>query len=93
VEARYLAATPEGALGEYQGESPLLLPATLATYLVTADSVVDFTGGYTTENWTPIWIEAYSNWKQMAFLEKIEPPSWVIGDLVIFMCGSVPTVN
>jgi RES domain-containing protein len=41
VEARYLAATPETALAEYQGESPLLPPATLVTFLVTAKNVVD----------------------------------------------------
>lgn len=82
VEARYLAATPEAALAEYQGESPLLPAATVATYLVTADAVVDFTGGYNAKHWSPIWAEAYRNWKGMAFLENVEPPSWVIGDLV-----------
>jgi RES domain-containing protein len=56
VEARYLAATPEAALAEYQGESPLLPPATLATYQVTAEAVVDFTGGYNAEHWSPIWL-------------------------------------
>src|SRR5574337_1145905 len=82
VEARYLAATPETALAEYQGESPLLPPATLVTFLVTAKSVVDFTGGYDPAQWTPIWAEAYGNWKGMAFLEGVEPPRWVIGDIV-----------
>jgi len=82
VEARYLAATAEGALHEYQAESPLLPPATVATYRVTADAVVDFSGGYIAGEWSPIWAEAYCNWKGLAFLEKVEPPSWVIGDLV-----------
>ena len=82
VEARYLAATPEAALAEYQGEYSLLPPATVATYQVTAEAVVDFTGGYNAEHWSPIWAEAYGNWKGMAFLENVEPPSWVIGDLV-----------
>ena len=82
VEARYLAATPEAALAEYQGESSLLPPATVATYQVTAESVVDFTGGYNAEYFSPIWAEAYCNWKGLAFLENVEPPSWVIGDLV-----------
>ena len=82
VEARYLAATPEAALAEYQGESSLLPPATVVTYRVTAQAVVNFTGGYQEERWSPIWAEAYGNWKGMAFLENVEPPSWVIGDLV-----------
>lgn len=82
VQARYLAATPETALAEYQGESPLLRPATLVTFLVTAKNVVDFSGGYDAAHWTPIWAEAHSNWKGMALLEGVEPPSWVIGDIV-----------
>ncbi len=65
VEARYLAATHEAALLEYQAESPVLPPATVATYRVTAESVVDFSGGYTAEAWSPIWAEAYCNWKGM----------------------------
>lgn len=82
VEARYLAATTETALAEYQGESSLLPPATLVTFLVTAKNVVDFTSGYDPAHWTPIWAEALGNWKGMAFLEGVEPPSWVIGDIV-----------
>jgi RES domain-containing protein len=82
VEARYLAETAEGALNEYSQESSLLLPTTLATFLVTAEQVVDFSGGYGAEHWSPLWAEAYCNWKGLAFLENIEPPSWAIGDLV-----------
>jgi RES domain-containing protein len=82
VEARYLAETAEGALNEYRHESPLLVPATLATYLVTAEQVVDFSGRYDADQWSPLWAEAYCNWKGLAFLEDIEPPSWAIGDLV-----------
>jgi RES domain-containing protein len=82
IEARYLAATPEAALAEYQAESQLLSPATVAAYQVSADRIVDFTRGYDAARWTPIWAEAYCNWKSMAFLDQDEPPSWVIGDLV-----------
>jgi RES domain-containing protein len=82
VEARYLALTPETALAEYRGESLLLPPATLVTFLVTAEKVVDFSGGYDPVHWTPIWAEAHGNWKGLALLEGIEPPSWVIGDIV-----------
>ena len=82
VEARYLSQTAHTALLEYQGESSLLLPATVVTFLVTAKNIVDFTGGFTPEHWPEIWAEAYCNWKGLAFLEGIEPPSWVIGDLV-----------
>ena len=49
---------------------------------VSAHAVVDFSGGYVQGAWDQIWAEAHCNWKSMAFLEEIEPPSWVIGDLV-----------
>jgi RES domain-containing protein len=81
IEARYLADTPAGALREYQQESILLPPATVATFLVTAE-VVDFSNGYDPAHWSPLWAEAYCNWKGLAFLENIDPPSWDIGDLV-----------
>jgi RES domain-containing protein len=82
VEARYLALGPETALDEYQGESPLLPPATVVTFLVTAKQVVDFSAGYDSAHWTPIWAEACGNWKGLAFLEGVEPPTGVIGDIV-----------
>lgn len=82
LQARYLSRSANTALLEYQAESSLLVPATVATFLVTAKNLVDFTGGYVPETWQAIWAEAYGNWKRMAFLEGIEPPSWVIGDLV-----------
>jgi RES domain-containing protein len=81
VEARYLAESTEGALLEYQQESPLLPPATVVTFRVSAQHVIDFSGGYSVEDWPPIWKEAYCNWKGLAYLDNVEPPSWVIGDL------------
>ena len=82
VEARYLAESAALALIEYQAESALLPPATVASYAVTVPQVIDFTGGYTAEQWPDIWNEAYCNWKELAFFDRVEPPSWVIGDLV-----------
>lgn len=54
LEVRYRAADAETALAEYQGESPLLQPAKLVTFLVTARAVVDLAGGYDAERWTHI---------------------------------------
>lgn len=82
LEARYLALEAETALGEYQAESPLLPPATLVAFKVTAAPVVDLTAGYRPDTWSSIWANAGCNWKKLAMLEDIEPPSWVIGDLV-----------
>lgn len=81
VEARYLAETAEGALLEYQQESALLPPATVVTFRVSAQHVIDFSGGYAVDDWPPIWKEVYCNWKGLAYLDNVEPPSWVIGDL------------
>jgi RES domain-containing protein len=96
VEARYLAATPEAALAEYQGESALLPPATLATYQ--AEAVVDFTGGYDAERWSPIWTEANGNWKGWRSSMRSSRLRGVIGDLVreagfpgiLYRCARVP---
>lgn len=82
IEARYLAESPELALIEYQGEDSLLQPATVAAYRVTSPRVVDFSRGYVADVWSSIWDEAYCEWKALAMLDDIEPPSWVIGDLV-----------
>lgn len=60
----------------------MLPPATLVTFLMTSKHVVDVTGDYDSARWTPIWPEAYGAWKGMAFLEGVEPPSWIIGDVV-----------
>jgi RES domain-containing protein len=64
VEALYLAASPEAALLEYRAESELLPPAIVATYLVTADPIVDFSRGYEPEHWSPIWAFACSPCKK-----------------------------
>jgi RES domain-containing protein len=82
LEARYLALTPHCALEEYRATAALIPPATLVCYTVTAEDVVDFTGGYSADQWSPIWAEAYCNWRQLAFYDKVEPPSWKIGNLV-----------
>lgn len=80
IEARYLALESETALTEYRAESPLLPPATLVSFRVSADPIVDFTRGYTPATWSSIWAEAACNWKHLSMLDDIEPPSWVIGD-------------
>jgi len=83
IKARYLAESPEAALREYQQESPLLPPATVASFLVSADPVIDFTAGYSGSEWSEIWQDAYCAWRQLAYVEKVDPPSWIIGDIVL----------
>lgn len=45
--------------------------------------VVDFSAGYTADVWDPLWADYACNWRQLAFDEGIEPPSWVLGDLAL----------
>ncbi|VWC82150.1 RES domain-containing protein [Burkholderia lata] len=80
VDAFYVSLDLRTACDEYKGISPILPPATLVEYTLDLGPVVDFSGGYTAE-WEPIWSELYCDWKALA-LNDIEPPSWVIGDIV-----------
>lgn len=82
VEALYLAMQTETALREYQQVSTLLPPCTLTSYQLTVSPVVDFTDGYSASGWEPIW-EDFHDWRELWFNQRIEPPSWVIGDAVI----------
>ena len=45
--------------------------------------MVDFTLGYSASEWEPSWEDFYCDWRELWFNQRIEPPSWVIGDLVI----------
>lgn len=83
VDALYLAMQTETAILEYQQVSTLLPPGTLTSYQLTATPVVDFTGGYSASAWEAIWDDFYCDWRELWFNQRIEPPSWVIGDTVI----------
>lgn len=83
VEALYLAMETETAIREYQQVSTLLPPGTLTSYQLTAVPVVDFTGGYNALAWESIWEDFYCDWRELWFNQRVEPPSWVVGDAVI----------
>lgn len=55
-------------------------PGTLVSYQVTADPVVDFTAGYQSGVWSPLWEDFYCDWRGCWFNRRIEPPSWIIAD-------------
>jgi RES domain-containing protein len=80
--ALYLATDPLTATLEYQQGESLMPPMTLTTILVTLKSVVDFTGGYNLD-WSPSWSELGCNWRQQLLIDRIDPPSWDIADLVL----------
>jgi RES domain-containing protein len=83
IDALYLALESETAVREYQQVSTLLPPGTLTSYQLTVAPVVDFTAGYSTPLWAPIWEDFHCDWRELWFNQRIEPPSWVVGDLVI----------
>lgn len=83
VEALYLSVEYETAIEEYRQVSSLLPPGTLVSYDVESAGVADFRQGYDAAgSWEPIWKDFYCAWRRLALAEKVEPPSWIIGDLV-----------
>ncbi|SAL81108.1 RES domain protein [Caballeronia choica] len=83
LNALYLALDVNTAVREYQQISPLMPPGTLVSYQLTVDPIVDFTGGYQSGKWPPLWEDFYCDWRGCWFNQRIEPPSWIIGDEVI----------
>lgn len=83
VEALYLALDAETAIREYQQVSTLLPPGTLTSYQLTAESLADFRAGYVASSWESCWEDFYCDWRELWFNQRIEPPSWAIGDAVI----------
>lgn len=82
VNALYLSVELETAIAEYKRLDALMPPALIVGYDVKVVPVVDFRGGYT-GLWDPIWQDFNCDWRRMVFNDKIEPPSWAIGDLVM----------
>jgi RES domain-containing protein len=83
LEALYLSQTAETAVEEYRQHARLLPPGTLVTFLVSRMTVVDFSAGYDAGRWDPIWADYACNWRQLAFDQRVEPASWVLGDLAL----------
>jgi RES domain-containing protein len=83
LNALYLALDVDTAVREYQQISPLMPPGTLVSYQLTVDPIVDFTGGYQSGKWSALWEDFFCDWRGCWFNQRIEPPSWVIGDEVI----------
>jgi RES domain-containing protein len=82
TEALYLAADIETAAAEFKQASPVLPPGMLVSYHVMLDDVADFSRGFEPAHWPSIWEDLPCDWRKLV-LESIEPPSWVIADLVL----------
>lgn len=80
IAALYLSLDSETAIREYQQLSSLMPPGTLVSYTVRVDPVVDFRAGYETARWPALWEEFQCDWRDLWFNQRVEPPSWVLGD-------------
>lgn len=83
ADALYLSIELDTALAEYQQTSKYLPPGTMVSYDVIAEEVVDFSKGYSAKDWDPLWQDFGCDWRKMVFDLKIEPPTWVLYDMVI----------
>jgi len=82
VEALYLSLEELTALREYQQTSPFLPPCTLCSYTATLENLVDLRQLHHGDPWDDLWHDWRENWRHLKFELHIEPPSWVLSDLV-----------
>ena len=83
VKALYLALDVQTATDEYRQVSTLLPPGMFVTYQISATPIVDFREGFNARECDPLWEDFYCDWRALWFNNRIEPPSWVLGDLVL----------
>lgn len=82
IEALYLTLEAKTALAEYQQVSPLLEPCMLTSYIASVGRLVDLRQFDGSDVWDPLWTDWDTDWRNFAFNLHIEPPTWVLGDLV-----------
>ncbi|MES2073917.1 MAG: RES family NAD+ phosphorylase [Pseudomonadota bacterium] len=82
VNALYLSLELETALAEYKQTSTLLPPGLIVNYEIAIAPLVDFRNG-PSPAFDPLWNDFNCDWRRLYFNEHIEPPTWVIADMVI----------
>ncbi|KFF50676.1 hypothetical protein GY26_00765 [Gammaproteobacteria bacterium MFB021] len=82
VPALYLSLDEATAVAEYKQLSALMPPGLIVSYEVDVASVIDFRAGYSGA-WDPLWQELYCDWRRMWFNERVEPPTWLLGDMAL----------
>ncbi|MGH9380403.1 MAG: RES family NAD+ phosphorylase [Thermoanaerobaculia bacterium] len=82
IEALYLSLEDVTALREYQQTSPLLPPCTICSYRIAIGGAVDLSKLHEGPPWDDLWHDWATDWRHYAFDLHIEPPSWVLGDIV-----------
>jgi len=83
VEALYLSMDEVTALREYQQTSPFLPPATICSYTASLQNLVDLRQLSHGDPWDDLWHSWQEDWRHLRFDLRIEPPTWVLGDLVL----------
>ena len=83
INALYLSKDAQTAINEYQQLSSLMPPGTLVCYELNIGPVLDFTHGYQWGEWDELWEDFFCDWRSLWFDKRIEPPSWVLGDMAI----------
>lgn len=82
VEALYLSSTAVTAVAEYKQTSPFLQPCTLCSYKVHLTDLVDLRQLHFGPPWDDLWQSWNDDWRHSKFELHIEPPTWVLSDLV-----------
>jgi RES domain-containing protein len=70
------------ALREHQQTSPFLPPCTVCSYTVALRNLVDLRQLHRGPLWDELWQDWREDWRHLKFELHIEPPSWVLSDMV-----------
>lgn len=79
VEALYLSLSAQTALEEYRQGASITPPATLAAYKITLVEVADLSHGFDPDIWNNSWKEWDCAWRQIARIDKKNPPIMEVG--------------
>jgi RES domain-containing protein len=82
IEALYLSLEELTALREYQQTSPFLPPCTVCSYTVALRNLVDLRQLHRGPPWDDLWHDWHEDWRHLKFELHIEPPTWVLSDMV-----------
>lgn len=82
IEALYLSLEELTALREYQQTSRFLPPCTMCSYSVALRNLVDLRSLHLGPPWDDLWQDWREDWRHLKFERHIEPPTWVLADMV-----------
>ncbi len=71
------------ALREYQQTSPFLPPCTMCSYTSALRDLVDLRQLHHGAPWDELWHDWREDWRHLRFELHIEPPTWVLADMVL----------